>query len=264
VSDGVHEVYAIKYATLPRRSPDNYIGGDPHDTPQPLDFYVWAIIGESGVFVVDTGFNEATAAKRGRSLWRPVHEGLQAIGIATGDVEQVIISHFHYDHAGCTDLFPRARFHLTDAEMEYATGRCMCHQMLRGMVEVEDVVTMVRNVFAGRVVFHDRAEEIAPGINLHPIGGHTKGLQSVKVKTRRGDVVLASDAAHFYAHMEQGRVFPAVYNVGDVLEGFGTLKRLATSDNHIIPGHDPLVMERYPAAKPGLEGWIARLDLDPT
>jgi hypothetical protein len=28
----------------------------------------------------------------------------------------------------------------------------------------------------------------------------------------------------------------------------------------VIPGHDPLVLERYPAARPELQGWIARLD----
>ena len=51
--------------------------------------------------------------------------------------------------------------------------------------------------------------------------------------------------------------------VGEVLEGYDTLKKLATSPRHVVPGHDPLVLARYPAAKPGLEGWIARLDAEP-
>ena len=46
---------------------------------------------------------------------------------------------------------------------------------------------------------------------------HSKGLQSVRVKTRRGYVVLASDATHLYQHIDEGRVFPITYNVGDVL-----------------------------------------------
>jgi len=114
-----------------------------------------------------------------------------------------------------------------------------------------------------RVQFHDGAAEIAQGIELHLIGGHTKGLQSVRVKTQRGWVVLASDASHFYAHMEQDRAFPIVYNVAEMLDGFDTLRRLASSPRHIIPGHDPLVMARYPSMKPGLEDWIVRLDVDP-
>jgi glyoxylase-like metal-dependent hydrolase (beta-lactamase superfamily II) len=139
----------------------------------------------------------------------------------------------------------------------------MCHAHLRLPFEVDDVVSMVRKVFAGRVRFHDGTAELAPGITVHQIGGHSKGLQCVQVKTRRGLVVLASDSSHLYAHVEEGRVFPIVYNVGDVLEGYARLRRLATSAQHIIPGHDPLVLERYPAAKAGAENWVVRLDAEP-
>ncbi len=59
------------------------------------------------------------------------------------------------------------------------------------------------------------------------------------------------------------RAYPTVYNVADLLEGFATLKRLATSPRHVVPGHDPLVLERYPAAKPPLRGVAVRLDADP-
>jgi glyoxylase-like metal-dependent hydrolase (beta-lactamase superfamily II) len=168
----------------------------------------------------------------------------------------------HYDHCGNYDLFPRARYHLQDREMAYATGRCMCHQQTRLPFEVEDVVAMVRKVFSGRAAFHDGADEVVPGVTVHHIGGHSMGLQSVRVKTRRGHVVLAADASHLYAHVDGGRVFPIVYNVAEVVEGYETLKKLATSPDHIVPGHDPLVLTRYPAAKPGLEGWIARLDAE--
>jgi glyoxylase-like metal-dependent hydrolase (beta-lactamase superfamily II) len=147
--------------------------------------------------------------------------------------------------------------------MAYATGRCMCHPALRMPFEADDVVAMVRKVFADRVAFHDGTDEIAPGITVHKIGGHSKGLQCIRVTTRRGHVVLAADATHLYAHMEQGRIFPLVYNVAEVLEGYATVRKLASSERHVIPGHDPLVLERYPAARAGLEGWVARLDADP-
>lgn len=147
--------------------------------------------------------------------------------------------------------------------MAYATGRCMCHAALRVPFEADDVVAMVRKVFAGRADFHDGGGEIVPGVSVHLIGGHSKGLQCVRVKTRRGHVVLAADAAHLYAHIDSGRVFPITYDIAEVLEGYATLQRLATSPRHVVPGHDPLVLTRYPAAKPGLEGWIARLDAEP-
>jgi glyoxylase-like metal-dependent hydrolase (beta-lactamase superfamily II) len=147
--------------------------------------------------------------------------------------------------------------------MEFATGRCMCHASMRHGYEADDVSELVHCVFNGRVEFHNGPAEIAPGIELHHVGGHTRGMQSVRVRTRRGFVVLASDASHFYAHMEQDRLYPIVESIPDMLEGFRTLRKIATSAQHIIPGHDPLVMDRYPVARPGMEDWIVRLDADP-
>ena len=86
------------------------------------------------------------------------------------------------------------------------------------------------------------------------------GLQAVRVWTRRGWVVLASDASHFYANMEQTRPFPIVASVIDMVQGYTRLRSLADSVDHIIPGHDPQVLVRYPAPAPGLEGVAARLD----
>jgi len=118
-------------------------------------------------------------------------------------------------------------------------------------------------VFAGRVVFHDGVEQLAPGLTVHHIGGHSKGLQCVRVQTARGQVVLASDATHLYAHITEGRVFPITYSVAETLEGYTTIRKLADSPAHIVPGHDPDVLRRYPAARPGLEDWVVRLDLEP-
>src|SRR5262249_9507713 len=116
--------------------------------------------------------------------------------------------------------------------------------------------------FAGRVRCVDGEHELCPGVSVHHLGGHTMGMQCVRVRTRRGWVVLASDATHFYANLERGNPFPALWHVGEALAGFPRVRRLASSDAHIIPGHDPLVMTRYPAARPGLENRIARLDVD--
>lgn len=257
-----YEIYAIKYGDHDRTASENFLGGDPHDGPMPIDYFVWAIVGETRTFLVDTGFDKTVGDKRKRVIRKPINEGLAAIGIQVDTIKDVIVSHLHYDHTGNYEMFPNARYHLQDCEMAYATGRCMCHAELRKPFEAEDVTAMVRKVFEDRVTFHDGDAELCPGISVHHIGGHSRGLQSVRVNTKRGPVVLASDASHYYAHIEQGRVFPLVYNVGDVLEGYEKLKKLGGGVKNVVPGHDPLVLKRYPAAKPGLEGWIARLDLE--
>ena len=101
------------------------------------------------------------------------------------------------------------------------------------------------------------------GCRVHHVGGHSKGLQVVRVWTQRGWMVLASDASHFYANMEEGRAFPILHSHEDTLAGYATMLRLASAPNAIIPGHDPLVLARYPAAKAGLEGIAVRLDVEP-
>ncbi len=262
-SEPTYEVYAVKYARHERRASANFLGGDPHDGPMPIDYFVWAIVGGGKTYILDTGFDAEQGRKRKRHHIRSPGDGLRLLGIEPAAVEDVFISHMHYDHAGNHDLFPNALYHIQDREMRYCTGRSMCHRALRGSFEAEDVAAMVRRLFAGRLRFHDGSEEVAPGLSVHFIGGHTMGLQSLCVRTRRGWLVLAADAAHLYANIEQQRPYITVYDVGEMMEGHRTLQRLASSPAHIIPGHDPLVMSRYPAPRPELEGIAVRLDVDP-
>jgi glyoxylase-like metal-dependent hydrolase (beta-lactamase superfamily II) len=257
-----YELYAIRYAHLQRTARHNFIDGDPHDGPMPLDYYVWVIRDGNRHWVLDTGFDAQMAALRRRQLLRPVAEGLKAIGIDPAGVQDVIISHMHYDHAGNHDLFPAARYHLQDEEMAFCTGRSMCHGMTRAAFEAADVQRMVGRVFTDRVVFHDGESGLAPGLTLHRVGGHTRGLQVVRAHTRRGWVVLASDAAHFYANWQQRRPFPIVENIPAYLAALDRIEALADSPRHVIPGHDPLVLKRYPRALPDVAD-IVRLDLDP-
>jgi glyoxylase-like metal-dependent hydrolase (beta-lactamase superfamily II) len=261
--DDIFEIHAIKYAHLSQRSPSNFIGGDAHNIDMPLDYFVWVVRNQDFTLVVDTGFDETMARHRGRSLYRPVGEGLRALGIDPATVKDVAVTHLHYDHAGNNDLFPAARFHLQEKEMEFATGRCMCHAAMSHGYSVNDVVSMVRRVYDGNVCFCNGYKELRPGIELHHLGGHTKGLQVVRVKTRRGWTVLASDASHFYANIMRCQSFPIVYNMGDMLDGFETIKKLASSENMIIPGHDPEVLRRFPRSLEGTERWIVRVDEPP-
>ncbi len=259
------EIFAIRYAHLgDRTASENFILADPHEFASDLDYFVWVLRRSDRTFVVDTGFGKEAAARRKREWLRCPAESLRLLDMDAAQVSDVILTHLHYDHAGNLDRFPRARCHLQDREMAFATGRCMCHPTLRAPFDLENALTMVRLVYSEKAVLHDGDAELAPGLTLHRIGGHSAGLQILRVTTRRGWVVLASDAAHLYANFEQRRPFPIVYNIAEMLEGFNALYRLADSPDHIVPGHDPLVMKFYPAAKPELEGIVVRLDVPPS
>jgi glyoxylase-like metal-dependent hydrolase (beta-lactamase superfamily II) len=256
-----NRIYAIRYGHLDRLSDLNFLGGDDHAQAMPLDYYVWVIRSPDQIIVVDTGFAAAAAAQRGRTLLRPVVEGLAAIGVNPQQVQDVVITHMHYDHAGNVPLFPQARFHVQDAEMAYCTSRAMTHGHLAVPFDAENVVDMVRRTFDGRVVFHSGDDVLYPGITLHHLPGHTPGLQAVRVQTERGPVVLASDAIHFWANLQRETPFPIVADVVAYLETMRRLRTLAPSIEHIIPGHDPGVLKRFPA-EPNTQD-IVRLDLPP-
>ena len=258
-----YEVFAIKYAERDARRADNFVGGDPHDAPMPMDYFVWLLRSGDRVLLVDTGFDAAMAQKRGRRLLRLPKAVLAQLGVQANEVRDIVITHLHNDHVGTFFDFPAATFHLQDREMAYVTGRCMRHERLRRPFEADHVAGMIRLAYAGRVAFHDGDGEIAPGVSVHRIGGHTAGLQVVRVSTRRGNVVLASDASHYYEHFERGTCFPVTYHLGEVLEGYARLHRLADTPAHIVPGHDPLVLERYPAATEAMKGIAAQIDADP-
>jgi glyoxylase-like metal-dependent hydrolase (beta-lactamase superfamily II) len=259
--DGVYEVYALKYAERDARRAEHFLGGDPRDGPMPMDYFVWAIVGADQTWVVDTGFGAPDAERRRRRLLRSAGEALATVGVNAATVTDVILTHLHYDHAGGLAQFPAARFHVQDREVAFATGRHMTRSALNHPFTVDHVAALVEAVHLGRVVFHAGDDELAKGLSVHLVGGHTDGLQVVRVRTERGWLVLASDATHYYENMEAGRPFPIVFDVGAMVEGYDRMRRLASSSDAIVPGHDPLVLTRYPPARPGLEGMAARLDL---
>jgi glyoxylase-like metal-dependent hydrolase (beta-lactamase superfamily II) len=258
-----YEIYAIRYAMRDAKRAEHFIGGDPHDAPMPMDYFTWIVKGGGRVFCVDTGFTAEIAKKRGRTHLRCPVETMARLDIAPDAVTDVVLTHMHYDHVGNFHKFPAARFHLQDKEMAFVTGRHMRYPVFGHSFEIEEVVGMVRLNFAGRVQFHNGEAEIAPGLTLHHVGGHTAGLQVVRVHTQRGWVVLASDSSHYFEHIRSNRLFTVAYHLGDMIDAFRTVERLADSPDHIVPGHDPLVMKLYPAASAALEGVIVRLDVMP-
>jgi glyoxylase-like metal-dependent hydrolase (beta-lactamase superfamily II) len=112
-----YEVIALKYATREGRRAANFIGGDAHDGPMPLDYYIWVVRGAGRLYLIDTGFDQDMAVKRHRTLLRTPMDALRLIGIAPEDIGEIVITHMHNDHVGTFDAYPNARFHLQDTDV---------------------------------------------------------------------------------------------------------------------------------------------------
>lgn len=256
----IWEVHGLRYADRKARTRgDSFLLDADHAGPHPMDYFVWLLTSGARAVVVDTGYDEAEGRRRGRPILQDPIGQLSGFGIDPERIETVIITHLHYDHAGSLSRFPKARFHLQAAEMTYATGPCMSHEQLRMPFTYRHVAEMLRYVYSGRVIFHDGDAEIAPGLTVHRIGGHSRGLQAVRVLTRVGWLCLASDAAHFYENFLRQKLFPLVVDVEDMLAGFQRIQALSGRVEHVIPGHDPLVRRIFPEVAPN----IFRLDVEP-
>ena len=250
--DGVYNLYALRYARqLGRQAKENFLpspmaGGDAHDGPMPVSYYIWIIHNRFRSIVVDTGISPRMSVERRRELDVDPIEALARIGVDPEAVEDVILTHLHYDHSSNLHRFGQARLHVQQAEAAYATGACMCEPFARAPFDIEDIVTLMRRLYADRVVFHDGDTTPFPGVSLHVLPGHSPGIQAVRVMTPRGPVLLASDVTHFYTNFLQQRPFRVTVDVNATLRSYWQLRKIAGSIDRIIPGHDPKVRALYP------------------
>jgi len=215
-------------------------------TPMDMAYYMWLVTNGEHSVVVDLGFTREMCAKRGRQ-WLHEPAGLfDQVGFPTDKIEHVIVSHMHWDHVGNYKLFPNAKFYIQEDEMTFWTGKYVKYPVFQHAIEVEDVVEMVRYNYAGRLYFPDSGDEIVPGVKVHKVGGHTKGIMITEVPTASGTAVIASDAVHTYANLRSNTPFTIIHSVPDFIDGFNTMRRLAADEDHILPGHDADVMNRHP------------------
>ncbi|MET0164138.1 MAG: MBL fold metallo-hydrolase [Vicinamibacterales bacterium] len=130
--EGVYQVYSLCFARVPeRRVHDNFMRRGMHDGPMPLDFSLWILRNAHRTVLVDTGFGGRAASERGRPLDFDPSEALFRLGIHPDTVEDIIVTHLHFDHAGNIDRFAKACFHVQDAEVALATGRGIGEPQLR-------------------------------------------------------------------------------------------------------------------------------------
>ncbi|MFY0615813.1 MAG: N-acyl homoserine lactonase family protein [Hyphomicrobiaceae bacterium] len=260
----VYEIYAIRYATNTSRTRANNFILDARPTePLTLDYFSWLIKGNGQMFVIDTGVDRAKGeARNTKTLIGPV-DALRLLGVDPETTETVVMTHLHYDHTGNTDAFPRAKFLLQAEEMAYVTGPFMEHAWCRHAYDIDDICRFIGYLHTGRLNLHGKDHQIADGISVHLAGGHCPGQEVVRVRTERGWVVLASDALHYYEEFERGIPFAVASNIADMIASHGRIRELADSDDHVVPGHDPRIMDIYPKAEADPAGNIVRVDLAP-
>jgi N-acyl homoserine lactone hydrolase len=267
-----HSLWSFCYAR--GRLPADFMGGCPVCSNQGMvDIpMVYSLIAaapakaRSRVILVDTGF------KSGRSMTGRNFEQVEMpqavlgkVGFRPEDVDTVILTHLHFDHAGNFDAFPNARILVQRREYERwqeviaaipdtAIGK---QSWMLSSLDVEIFPRFARAIAAGRVELLDGDAEIAPGVWCRLAADtHTFGSQWVEVETRSGPHVVAGDCVYWYANVE--RMWPPGYvqgNSWNLLATYERLRQVVGADRleRIVPGHDMGIFTRHPS-------WVAGLN----
>lgn len=253
------QVYAIRFAHRDASvRGEHFYGHDPCALDAfPISYFVWAVVSPDGAVLLDAGFTPETAGRRGnRDYLQSPMATLRALGV--DEISTVVLSHLHYDHTGHVRDFPEARIVLQEKELAFWTSRHAPRGQNAHLIEPPDVGYLVEQNFAGRLTLVDGVHEIVPGVTAHHLGGHTPGLQVLRVATDEGHVVLAADGSHFYENIGADRPYAVVDHLPSMYDAFDTIRALADREDLIVPGHDPRVLDRFPAV-PGLDGLAVRI-----
>ncbi len=208
--------------------------------------------GPEGSILVDTGFLEGDHKKRFGDFkdYRRQRELLAPFGLEPSGARRVILTHLHWDHFSAGRLFPEAEFYLQKKEADFWRSPESDHHFLRHfLADMGDLDWLEEE---GRINYLEGEAGITGGITVHPVGGHTPGLQVVRVRTAEGWAVLAADAAYVFRNLES-MVPPGIHvRVEECLAALGTVKDLADKPTLIFPGHDIEIFNKFPEQYPGV------------
>jgi glyoxylase-like metal-dependent hydrolase (beta-lactamase superfamily II) len=244
-------VIAVRHGEVVQQRRDAFL--DAQTLPDPDDsitlaYYFWVIRTPTGTIIVDTGFDETVARRRGRRVLIGVPRALEALGIAPDDDIDVILTHAHYDHIGNVRWFSRARLHMAAAELTYWTSPESAHPDRRTLVEEDELAVVAAADSAGRLRLVEHEYEIAPGVTILAGPGHTPGELMVRVDTADGGVLLTSDAVHFDEELESDRPFRHMCDVPESRHTYEAIRAMhaAGTVRHVVSGHDSAVSSAYP------------------
>lgn len=258
-----YEVLAVRYGTRATDRADTYLGFSVYQEPNlemTMDYYFWVIRNRHRTLLVDCGFSPEVGDRRGRTTLCPPLEALSRLGIAPHDVDAMVVTHAHYDHIGNLDSFGDVELVASRREVEFWSGRLGRRAQFAAATEDKEIGSLLAAAEADRLTLFDSRCELAPGIELIDVGGHTPGQAIVTVTTAEGQVVLASDSLHFYEELERDWPFAVVADLADMYRAFDLLRELtSTTGTALVAGHDPEVMKRFPSAGVGLEDLAVRV-----
>ena len=252
-----YSIRAIRYGTVKDFPVAALVMGAPKEERTDIAMVIWLIRGGGRNVLFDSGFHREKWLKEFpmADYIRP-DEAVKLADLRPDDVTDIIISHAHWDHMGGIDLFPQATVWIQKQEYAYYTSDAWQPGGKHGGIDPDDVKALVQRNTEGRLRLVDGdSVEILPGIVAYTGARHTFASQYIRVDAGPS-FVLASDNCYLYRNLREHRS-SATFSEADQtanVRNQGRMIELAGSADRVVPGHDPLQFEKFPA-----QGRIARI-----
>jgi glyoxylase-like metal-dependent hydrolase (beta-lactamase superfamily II) len=242
-----YEVYAVRFGVLPQFRVSGLIAGADPARRLDIPVMVWLLKGNGRNILVDSGFHQQKFVDQWKvQNFRSPADAVLAAGVKPEEITDIIVTHAHWDHAGGLDLFPKATVWIQRDEYAYYTGEAWHGRNTHGGIDADHMLTLVKINTEGRVRFvNGDDQEIVPGIRCYTGGRHTHASQYVGVQTAGGTAVVTSDNMYLYENLEKRVPIAQTLDAASNLKAHERIRSLASDPALIVPGHDPLVFERY-------------------
>lgn len=155
---------------------------------------------------------------------------LKRFGLTPADIDYVIITHLHWDHAGNIDLFKNAKIVVRREELKEAFVPATPGDMNYHRPDFDHIDNWM-------FLTNDVDFELVEGVTLLSVPGHTPGTQNVLVNTSEGKVIWASDSVYWFRNWNENRL-PGIMSSGDqFMKSMTKMKSILGAT--LVPGHDP-------------------------
>lgn len=264
----LYELVVVRHGTREARRSEVFLNyaqyGEP-DGPFVVDYYLWVLRSHTHTVLVDTGYARGPAEARGRKVLVEPAEAYRALGVDTGAELSIVVTHAHYDHIGNVDLFPNATVVASAAEVDFWSSPVSRKPLLGHFTEPEEIAALARVDAEGRLRRFSGSTEVAPGVVVTEVGGHTPGQSMVTAPTSAGTVLLTSDAVHFTEELDRDMPFVAVTDLPAMYQGLQNVRDLVAAGkvDHVVTGHTAGVLddlEPWNVDLAGVAGVIGRLE----
>jgi glyoxylase-like metal-dependent hydrolase (beta-lactamase superfamily II) len=250
--DNVYEIYAIEYArpqAVRGAAKDIAVGINTADSIS-WSYYIWYLKGNNGRRVlVDAGYiDDSPAHSRLRmGFYQRPDLALRQMNVNPEEITDLVITHPHLDHIDGVDLFPRAAVWMQKNDFAYFVGDAWQEGANHRGLDKADVRKIIEVNLEGRLRLVDGDSlEILPGIRVFIGSKHTYECQFLLVNSATEKVVVASDASWFYYNLDHLASVPLTFDTNAYVAQLRRMKSLASDPRLVVPGHDGLVLSRFP------------------